>query len=378
MPIRDPYFPEPLPDHFEKQSGWGDPAVYYSPLYNVIIRARRGQGGPYFHGAWWVDRDGNCMDPEKCGEFAHQDWWITIEQIEDRLNANVFDWEQPEFVPPEYDEPRWGPRRHEQPQQPAIPEDKPHRKWWYMGYGQLRDEVVIDGISYDVGWRYQEDAPVVGDVLPSSFHWEGDEPTSEELRGTSVWRTRELAETYAKWSDGFMVLLRGVIVGTGAEPGEALMEDATVMKVYPWSRGYYQGYGGNMSDIERRAEELAWRNTRDSIWEGPEDDSDPANWALTVSRSRDSDPLGVSNFEVISEDILRRFPDDAEVHRFRHWAVGWVDHLFVRIRDDRGNITPAFEAIVEWEEQLSDYPVADEEHLSETEQEMGYDPEEGY
>jgi hypothetical protein len=69
--------------------------------------------------------------------------------------------------------------------------------------------------------------------------------------------------------------------------------------------------------------------------------------------------------------MLERFPDDVEAHTFRHWAVGWVDHLFVRIHDERGEITPAFASIMEWEERLEEYPVADDDDYSETALEMG-------
>jgi hypothetical protein len=144
-----------------------------------------------------------------------------------------------------------------------------------------------------------------------------------------------------------------------------------------WRRWWYNGYGDNMSNIDlaERAEKLAWRDTSDSHWDGPTDGSDKSNWAATVSRHRDSDPLAVSNYVVIYQDMIQRFPEDVEDHRFSHFAVGWIDHLFVRIYDANGEFTPAFDAIIEWEQRLSDYPVADEEHFSETEMKMGYDPE---
>ena len=124
-----------------------------------------------------------------------------------------------------------------------------------------------------------------------------------------------------------------------------------------------------MDDLEQRAAELAWRDTVDSYWEGPSDGSDKSAWAMTISKHRDSGLLDESNYEVISADMKKRFPDDVEDVRFSHWAVGWVDHLFVRIRDANGAFTPAFEAIVEWEQELADYPVADEEHYSDLEHE---------
>lgn len=86
-----------------------------------------------------------------------------------------------------------------------------------------------------------------------------------------------------------------------------------------------------------------------------------------LSRHRDSDVLGVSNWVTIQNDMVDRFPDDVEVMGSSHWAVGWCDELFVRVRDDEGNFTPAFEAYYEWYEKLASYPVADEDDLCERE-----------
>jgi len=88
-------------------------------------------------------------------------------------------------------------------------------------------------------------------------------------------------------------------------------------------------------------------------------------WAGTFSVNRDSDLLGQSNFEVILADLESKFPDDVMVERAGHWAVGWVDEIMVRMLDDNGCVTPAGEAALEWNDTLSDYPVADESHWSE-------------
>lgn len=133
----------------------------------------------------------------------------------------------------------------------------------------------------------------------------------------------------------------------------------------------YEGYGQNPTNIDDVARLKSEQTVRMPFWE-PDDGSDRRNWATFVGHHRDSEPLEESNWQVISEDLQNRFPDDTEVVRFRHWGVGWVEELFVRIRDSRGRITPAFEAGVEWMERLAEYPVADEEHFSQTEYEMGY------
>lgn len=84
--------------------------------------------------------------------------------------------------------------------------------------------------------------------------------------------------------------------------------------------------------------------------------------ATPFQRTRDADALEISNWEVISRDLIGRFPDDVEDHHFGHWAVGWVDRLYVR----RG-ASQAMAAVGEWMNALADYPVADEMHYAETE-----------
>lgn len=91
------------------------------------------------------------------------------------------------------------------------------------------------------------------------------------------------------------------------------------------------------------------------------------SWAITFSQHRDSDALERSNFRVIRADLERDFPDDVDDIRCDHWAVGWIDHLLVRVLDDSGEVTPAWRRVCEWLDALADYPVADESDLSELE-----------
>ena len=90
-------------------------------------------------------------------------------------------------------------------------------------------------------------------------------------------------------------------------------------------------------------------------------------WAFMLARHRDSDTVEQSNWHVIHTDMAERFPDDIEVVHCSHWAVGWIDHLAVRLLDDAEALTDAGHAILEWKEQLDDYPVADETDHSERE-----------
>lgn len=98
---------------------------------------------------------------------------------------------------------------------------------------------------------------------------------------------------------------------------------------------------------------------------------------ISISQNRDSDALAQSNFAVVSEDMLERFPDDVRIMHASHWAVGWVDQLIVRVlKTDYKpampadwQFTEAFEAIVEWSTNLENYPVADESDWSRREHE---------
>jgi hypothetical protein len=108
-------------------------------------------------------------------------------------------------------------------------------------------------------------------------------------------------------------------------------------------------------------------------------ESDPANipyyayfgdlplgetWATTFSHHRDSDDLDESNWEVITNDLIDRFPEDTQIEGSSHWAVGWSESLCVRMLDENKEPTEAALAVIEWKEALEHYPVADEEDYS--------------
>ena len=108
--------------------------------------------------------------------------------------------------------------------------------------------------------------------------------------------------------------------------------------------------------------------------------------AFTFSVHRDSDALERSNWRVITKDLTQRFQDDCRITRARHWAVGWIEHLVVRVltpgtdvdawwrearkpvderaMDLQACFTPAYEAAMEWKHKLERYPVADEDDYS--------------
>lgn len=79
------------------------------------------------------------------------------------------------------------------------------------------------------------------------------------------------------------------------------------------------------------------------------------DWLVALGQHRDSDALERSNWDVISTDLLTRFPDDVAIERFHNWAVGWTESLLVRPG------TPAADEAQRWDDRLREYPVADED-----------------
>lgn len=83
-------------------------------------------------------------------------------------------------------------------------------------------------------------------------------------------------------------------------------------------------------------------------------------------KSRDSNIMEQSNFKVITEDLMDKYPNDFKIENFTHWAVGYVDRLICRILIDESkgcdedNITESFKASMNWHDQINDYPIADE------------------
>jgi len=127
--------------------------------------------------------------------------------------------------------------------------------------------------------------------------------------------------------------------------------------------------GGTMMDIQEFCE-TAVR------------ESDPANipdfgyfgdlpfgetWARTFAHCRDSDTLEESNWNVITQDLLERFPDHTTIESYSHWAVGWCESLCVQMLTEDRKPTEAAYAVFEWHKSLEDYPVADEEDYSRAE-----------
>lgn len=89
----------------------------------------------------------------------------------------------------------------------------------------------------------------------------------------------------------------------------------------------------------------------------------PAYYSAGLGQSRDSDSLERSNFACMLK-ALGGESDTVQVVRESHWAVGWVEWIAIHQDDGR-----ALQVADEIKAALEDYPVVDESHWSELEQE---------
>lgn len=91
------------------------------------------------------------------------------------------------------------------------------------------------------------------------------------------------------------------------------------------------------------------------------------DWLIgPVGHSRDSEPLEESNWQVMLQAYSDADPagDNYEVHRFGHWAVGWIEEVAVRPG------SRCAEVATDLRKRLENYPILDEHHLSDLEHEL--------
>jgi len=86
------------------------------------------------------------------------------------------------------------------------------------------------------------------------------------------------------------------------------------------------------------------------------------NFVGLCGQSRDSSCLERSNFETILA-FLGGESENVVIHRFGHWACGWIEEMFINSNDK--DLLLKAEKI---REDLEDYPVFDEQHFCELEQ----------
>jgi hypothetical protein len=96
-------------------------------------------------------------------------------------------------------------------------------------------------------------------------------------------------------------------------------------------------------------------------------DHDIDDWLIApFDRHRDSGTLDRSNFECGVKALKEAEPDlgdDYRVMRFGHWAVGWVEIVIVRPGSKCAEVAAGIAS------GLEDYPVLDDDHFSNIEEE---------
>ena len=102
------------------------------------------------------------------------------------------------------------------------------------------------------------------------------------------------------------------------------------------------------------------------IWEHPQDYMGTTweDYYVFLSQTRDSDALERSNFIKGLEAIGGEDPEMVVTAGANHWACGWLDTIYIH-KDAHTALQKADEIMNE----LANYPVVDEEHYCELEQE---------
>ena len=90
-------------------------------------------------------------------------------------------------------------------------------------------------------------------------------------------------------------------------------------------------------------------------------DMPDADMYVLLTRSRDSDTLTESNWDVAFKRLGGEETEDVKIYRFGHWACGWWEALCVREGSKECDVAN------EIEDSLNDYPILDEEDHSERE-----------
>jgi len=91
---------------------------------------------------------------------------------------------------------------------------------------------------------------------------------------------------------------------------------------------------------------------------------DQQDWLVVIGRNRDSRLLETSNWEVAEKEFQTKHGDEGngwEVHRFGHWACGWLEIMIVD-PDHK-----AFDTATDMARALENYPVLCEHDYSERE-----------
>ncbi|MGI8636635.1 MAG: hypothetical protein ACR2KZ_14660 [Segetibacter sp.] len=112
------------------------------------------------------------------------------------------------------------------------------------------------------------------------------------------------------------------------------------------------------------------------MWFG--DDEMFVTWGLTSLYRRinggSEELINQSNLDVIFADLNTRFPECVRLESISHDVAGPLEQMSIQVLDVAGGKpTAAFAAYCEWTSKLEDYPLANEDHLSELEYEDALD-----
>lgn len=94
------------------------------------------------------------------------------------------------------------------------------------------------------------------------------------------------------------------------------------------------------------------------------------DWLVFYGQTRDSEALTRSNFECLTNQLRDMCGEEGEqwaIEHFTHWAVGWIESIL---------INPKGQAVAwaeHWLSALSNYPVVDDDHLSDLEWDETYE-----
>lgn len=125
-------------------------------------------------------------------------------------------------------------------------------------------------------------------------------------------------------------------------------------------------------DIAEAAHKAAgnWQRFDSFVWFRDRELQDADRWAIIYTHNRDSGLLDQSNAAVISkamEPFAEGDHPDLVFEAHSHWAVGHVDGFSLRVFNDNGEITEAFQKYHELAQAMDDYPILDESDYSERE-----------
>jgi hypothetical protein len=117
----------------------------------------------------------------------------------------------------------------------------------------------------------------------------------------------------------------------------------------------------DMEKLKARAASMAdnWRKWEAFSWSEPRE----GVWTLVYTHNRDSSLLNRVNAQVIAGQ-MSKFGEDAVPEDHNHFACGWVKGWAIKVYDEHGQITPAFQA---WEslcDRAEDQPILDEDLYS--------------